>query len=176
MAANYCYALCPMFGLGIDVLAQACTSRLFGVGRSIAFGGAAGLVATAIFTRWTAPPQDLADAVATWLVELITFLMLAFNFWMFLNLNITSLRIRILRELSSEGSGLTLSALRERYSSDEILGRRLARLERSKQMVRIDDRWHLRSPTLVLLVAIMECLRFMALPERARCERSGAHV
>jgi hypothetical protein len=67
----------------------------------------------------------------TWLLGGATFLALAFGFWTFLNLNITSMRIRILRELLRAGGCMALSDMAEIYTPAERLRRRLERLEKA---------------------------------------------
>jgi len=65
-------------------------------------------------------------------------------------------------------SGISRGDLLGRYSSEEFLRRRLARLANARQMSCIDGQWRLESPTLLLLAQTMGALRVLALPAHAR--------
>jgi len=128
-----------------------------------------GLLATAaalIIGLW--PVSISLESAAVAATILATYLALAFGYWTFLNLNITSLRIRILREILRCPSGISRGDLLERYSSEEFLRHRLARLANARQMICRDGRWRLESPTLLLLARTMAALRVLALPAHAR--------
>ena len=79
-------------------------------------------------------------------------LTLSFCFWTFLNLNITSLRIRVIRELLQAGGAIAVVELLASYSDAERLQRRLARLLNGRQIELVDGNWRLRS-SLILIIA-----------------------
>jgi hypothetical protein len=81
-----------------------------------------------------------------------TYLTLSFCFWTFLNLNITSLRIRVIRELLQAGGAIAVVELLASYSDAERLQRRLARLMNGRQIELVDGNWRLRS-SLILIIA-----------------------
>jgi hypothetical protein len=81
-----------------------------------------------------------------------TYLTLSFCFWTFLNLNITSLRIRVIRELLQAGGAIAVVELLASYSDAERLQRRLARLLNGRQIELVDGNWRLRS-SLILIIA-----------------------
>jgi hypothetical protein len=94
-----------------------------------------------------------------WLTSATTYIALAFGFWAFLNLNMTSLRIRMLREMLHAKRNMTRAELLDRYSPDEFLRRRLARLERSGQLMIKDGGYSLRSRNLLYASYCVNFLR-----------------
>lgn len=160
--------LAPVAGLAADVFAQiACARILRRPGLSIVVGALFGLIITVLFTALNLTTTGIA-LVADWAVPILTYFALAFGYWAFLNLNITSLRIRMLREMLQSSGAISRSELTARYSADEFLRRRLERLEASRQMSCRDGRWRLESRTLLMLARTMEALRALVLPASAR--------
>jgi len=155
-------------GLAANVFAQiACARILRRLGLSIVAGALCGLLVTALCTALDSTSAGIALA-ADWAVAILTYFALAFGYWAFLNLNITSLRIRILREILQSSGGVSRDELTARYSADEFLRRRLERLETGRQMSCRDGRWRLESRTLLVLARTMEALRALVLPASAR--------
>jgi hypothetical protein len=98
-------------------------------------------------------------------VNLVIASALGFCYWNFLNLNITSLRIRILREmLQMDGYSMTHVDLRSRYGESEMLDRRLQRLLTAKQIQYKNGRYTLQSTPLLWLANILRQLRRIIIP------------
>jgi hypothetical protein len=151
----------PLAGLGADVAIQIAVARASGrIGTSIVSGALTGAVAT------TAVLVANRSGIAAGAVAIVTFLALAFCFWTFLNLNVTSLRIRILREVLHAGGSVSAAQLAAQYSDDEFLSRRLARLEAAKQLSFVGGRWRLESRVLLILARTMDAARFIVLPRQ----------
>lgn len=94
----------------------------------------------------------------------VSYLALSFCFWAFLNLNITSLRIRILRELLKESQGLKTDVLLQYYSPNELIKKRILRLEALGQIRRKNGKWVLHSRKLLVLVWVTSLLRNLITP------------
>jgi len=165
MSTDWVVTSASVIGLGADVIAQ-CTfahaSRR--TNQSIAFGVLCGLIVT-IGVLWETTTLTL-EAAPAWLMVLLTYAALSFGFWAFLNLNLTSLRIRIIREMLHMEGGISRDDLMRRYSPEEFLRRRLERLEHSsKQLTRLESgRWGLRSRTLLSVAQIMGVARVIVMP------------
>jgi len=161
LTAAWLTATAPLTGLIVDVVVQVVVAHASrNIGRSIVAGAAAGCAATAaVLVR-----ADGGGAIGV--AVMVTYLALAFCFWTFLNLNVTSLRIRILRELLAAGGSISLGELAARYSDDEFLGRRLVRLEAAKQLRFSQGRWYLQSRPLLVLARTMDAARFVILPSQ----------
>ncbi len=170
MSHAWLLSLSPIVGLAVDVGVQITVAHLTRrIGVSIVGGTLAGLAA-AILAGAISFPQvaDLAEALGVWTFVVVAYLALSFDYWVFLNLNITSLRIRILRELLRHGRGISRSNLTDEYSLEEILHRRLQRLEHGGQLAYADGRWRLRSAKLLALHRTLKFLRAIILPSNAR--------
>lgn len=143
----------PVLALGINCAVYLGLRRAFGapVGVSIVGGLGAGLAVVVAVALDTILYPNI-DAVESLVCQIGTYLALSFCFWAFLNLNITSLRIRVVRHLVQHGGATAVADLLKSYSDVERLQRRLARLANAGQIEEIDGRWRLRS-SLTLIVA-----------------------
>jgi hypothetical protein len=143
----------PVLALGVNCAAYLALRRAFGtpVGVSIAGGLGVGLAAILMIAVDSIFYADI-DPVESLVCEIGTYIALSFCFWAFLNLNITSLRIRVMRHLLQHGGATAVADLLTSYSDLERLQRRLARLAIAGQIEEVDGRWRLRS-SLTLMVA-----------------------
>jgi hypothetical protein len=91
--------------------------------------------------------------------QLGTYVALSFCFWAFLNLNLTSIRVRLLRHLLQVGGTAAISDLLKAYSDSERLQRRLVRLRNGGQIELVDGNWHLRSPLLLIVARCIGLIR-----------------
>jgi hypothetical protein len=161
MSAEWAISLAPLFGLCCDVAAQiVCAHVLRKTGLSIIAGAAVGLIATAAVLAGSSASS------AEWIGGLVTYLALAFGYWAFVNLNITSLRIRMLREILNSSDGISQADLVAEYSPEEFLRRRLARLKNAGQLSYDGDRWRLESGNLLVLARTLDAFRAVLLPAR----------
>ena len=168
MNGPWTIASAPLAGLALTVLTQIVVVHLSRgkVGASIIIAIFCGLAATlaAIALGRAKSPGATGGFVDTWLLGGATYLALAFGFWTFLNLNITSLRIRILRELLRAGGSIALSEMPMLYTGAERLRRRLKRLENGGQIMRQDGRWRIKSWQVLAIARCVEALRSLVLP------------
>ena len=117
--------------------------RRSGPAHALVCGFLLGLFVMAVIVAASVPAAiSTGDLAGLWVTLGLTYVALAFGFWAFLNLNMTSLRIRMLRELLHSERGMARAELLGRYSPEEFLRRRIARLERSGDLALI--RWALQ--------------------------------
>ena len=170
MDGQWTIAIAPLAGLALTLLAQITVVHVSRrkVGASIIIGIFCGLAVTlAVIALGRAETSGATDGfVDTWLLGAATYLALAFGFWAFLNLNITSMRIRILRELLRAGGHMALSDMAVFYTPAERLRRRLERLERGGQIMCEDGRWRLRSWQVLAIARCVGAWRNFILPCR----------
>lgn len=147
--------LLPLLTLSINVAFQLLVVHLsHRIGLSIITGLAAGFIINLIVLFM------VSANIENICIDLLSYLALSFSYWTFLNLNITALRIRVLRELLKENkTGLTTETLLQRYSSKELINRRLDRLKQWGHIIKIDGQWILQSNKLLFLVYTMVLLR-----------------
>jgi hypothetical protein len=94
------------------------------IGFLVGFAGAWAVTGGALATMQIAR----ADALALLSLNSLGYLALAFGYFNFVNLNITSLRIRVLHEMREAGGALSRSDLLAHYDSDQMINLRLQRL------------------------------------------------
>jgi hypothetical protein len=127
---------------------------------SILSGLTAGLAAF-----WYIVPEGILNA-SVW-ASLCSYLALSFCYWAFINLNLTSLRIRLVRELLKEkGYALSTDKIMQRYSPQELVDRRIERLEKSNQIKRSGDKWILLSKKLMFIILTITVLRKLIMPQK----------
>ncbi len=172
MDGQWTIASAPLAGLALVVLIQIVIVHVSRgkVGTSIVIAILGGLAVTlAVIALGRAETSRAPDGfVDTWLLGVATYLALAFGFWAFLNLNITSMRIRILRELLRAGGSIALSDMPVLYTAPERLRRRLERLEKGGQIMCKDGRWLLSSWQVLAVARCIGALRTFILPRRDR--------
>lgn len=140
-------ALIPVAGLLVDVVGQVVLSRLpLRIGhvrrQFLAFG--LGLVSVLVLTLIARPQRGAGwlDEVSALAVSGLTYAFFGFVFFNALNANLSSLRVRLLKELQArEPEGLPASVLLERYGAEEILSARISRLAAGGQLVQRGDRY-----------------------------------
>ena len=172
MDEQWTITIAPLAGLVFAVLTQIMVVHVSmgKVGASIMIGILGGLVATlaVIALGCAETPHATGGFIDTWLLGVATYLALAFGFWAFLNLNITSMRIRILRELRRAGGHMAFSDMAVFYTQAERLRRRLQRLKKAGQIKRKDGRWVLRFWHVLVVARCVEALRSFLFPGRHR--------
>jgi hypothetical protein len=112
--------------------------------------------------------KELSDLIALSIANLTVYLLVAFSYFAFINLGVSSLRVRLLDELDRSAEGLSMSEILERYNSREIIKNRVGKLEKIGQLIRIDDRYFVGRSTALLMVKILELLKFIVLGRKPR--------
>ena len=162
----------PLFGLAAYCVTHVLVCRLVahrgryfplwvgflaGLGGSLLLGVAASVLASD-------PP---ADGAALQGLNLLTYLALAFGYFNFINLNIASLRIRMVEELLEAGGSMSRQELLACYNSNEVASVRLARLLRGGHLREEQGRYYSGKALKFLLVAkIFDGLRWCILGRR----------
>ncbi len=166
-------AVAPTVGLAVDVVAHLAATWLSPI-RNLyyrllfgAFWGAATtVVLTADATRlWSNPGVEAAAYV---LFNLGTFVILSFGYFNFVQMNVSSLRLRIANELFDNPQGVSLESLLDRYGAREIVDQRLARLARGRQIERRGDRYVSRFSVVLLIATAMDRTKRMVLRRSIR--------
>jgi hypothetical protein len=167
---DWLVTLSPIFGLAVNVgLQLALVHSTHRIGLSIIGGACGGLVAALIDATVNLPSHtSMSGTLAVWSFVVLAYLALAFDYWVFLNLNITSLRIRTLRDLLNHNGGISRADLMAQYSLEEVLHRRLLRLEHGKQIVFSDGKWKLISGKLMIFHYLLATMRAVIMPSRAK--------
>ena len=161
--------LVPLAGLAVDVLVHLLLARILPGGahvriQFIAFG--VGMLATvlilgAVLWRY---PFHAVDRVGYLCLNAIIFACLGFGLFNVINANVSSLRVRMLKEyLALDPTPVPDAAILQRYPAREILAARLARLEAGGQIYRVDGRYHAHTGGVVLIGRFFAALRGLLL-------------
>ncbi len=174
MAGTYPWpVLAPVAGLAADFLCHVLAAWLGGERRPflcILAGVAGGLLVMAALSVWAL--AGMGVAMADWLAFLafngVTYLALAYGYYNFVQLNITSLRIRILQELLAAEHSLRVDELLEQYGARELVEKRIARLTAGNLIVLKDGRFYGRSSPLLLVARGIHFMKLVVLGKRPR--------
>jgi hypothetical protein len=162
--------LAPLGGLAADLLVQVVLSRLPTGGAhlrnqfvSVAIG--AGVTTLALAALLAQQPLGALDKLGYLLLHLMAYFLYAFCLFNVISANVSSLRVRLLREyLSQHPAPLPDVAVFERYQAREMFGTRLARLQSGGQIRSVAGRHYTRKGFVLLIGWLFERLRSMLLP------------
>lgn len=164
-------AAAPVLGLAVDFAAHTLAARVFSrPAPAILTGIALGFAATAVTTVAGLLQRDAAflDAAALAVFNAVGFLALAYGYFNFVNLNMTSLRIRLLHEFLETDRGLSRSEVLGRYDARELIERRIARLTEQKHAEERDGRFYLRPTVLLPIASTLDLLKWIVLRRKNR--------
>lgn len=173
-------ALSPAIGLAVNCLVHVAISRTCGPAhpyRNIIRAGMAGLfVVIAICGSLTSlATRPRVDATASMLLNVATYTGLAFGYFSFVNLCLTSLRIRILRELRDAGGSLPLVTLQARYDNHVMIGVRLQRLITGGHITERDNTIYPARSLFLTIARLFDFLRWLVLGPRGDAGQRRFH-
>lgn len=149
----------PIFALALNCVGFLVLRRALASSLSASVSGGLGIGLIAIATVALESLRNAEIDHAEWLIcQIGTYLALSFCFWAFLSLNVTSLRVRVMRELLQSGGSAALQDVLAAYSDLERLQRRLTRLKDGRQIELVDGNWRLRSS---LALHVARCIDLM---------------
>jgi hypothetical protein len=173
VAAHALLALAPVLGLAAYCLSHLVACRLVrnrGNYFPLVLGCGCGLtVAVAISLAgllWMR--TTLADGLALAAVNVAAYLALGFGYFNFINLNIASLRIRMIQELAASGSRLPIMRLTGLYNTETVAELRIDRLTRGGHLVERDGRFYSGKRRFLIVARIFDFLRWAILGNRVR--------
>ena len=164
-------AVVPIFALAAIVLLQimmAWTWPNRSPWWSLSIASPIGMVLTVLATIVISIHHPDAEVLSYTMVNCAACIALAFCYFNFVNLNYTSLRIRMLRELLTHENGVSMDELKARYSADVVLDLRLKRLVSSNQLRFDGARYQLGgSRTLLAIGMLIDAIRsLLGFPNR----------
>lgn len=163
----------PVLGLAAYCLSQILIARSI-PGRSpyhsLKFGFMGGLLVVMSVSGWgvaamAISPQDRLGYVV---LNLVTYLALAFGYFNFVNLTVASLRIRLLEEICEAGGAVSAHALKAAYNSHEVVAIRLQRLVQGGHLVEKDGRLHIGKLPFLIVARIFDGLHWFIFGRRGK--------
>ncbi len=173
MYTQWLLALSPIIGFLFNVITQIICARITKKVQIFVFSGLmSGLLVNSIIINLFYDPMNIPLFVKYSFISILTYFSLSFCYWGFLNLNRTSLRIRILREiLDIEENGINKDTLLDIYSPEELIHVRLKRMSDAGKIIKIGNRWKINRPqstNLLILALFLEILRTIIIPKKLR--------
>jgi len=156
--------LAPAVGLAVDVAFHLVVTWMLPLRHlyaRMACGVAAGLVAAVTISLFASTHLDL-QAISTTVFVLfnaVTFAILAFGYLNLVQMNLSSLRLRVANELVDAPDGVPVDELFVKYGSRTIVDARLARLSSGRQIVLRDGRYHHRLSLVYLIAVAMDTMK-----------------
>ena len=138
---------------------------------SLGLGALIGLVTTVVFGLIAVLSQTSAldGPWAVFCMNILCYLALAYGYFHFVNLNLASLRIRLLREIGQAPGGLATDALGERYSAKSVIDARVRRLVEGGHLVKTAGRYYLgKNKSFLLLFEVFEFMKHVVLGRGSR--------
>ena len=118
------------------------------------------VISLVALSSWDASFTDRAALLA---LNLLTYLGLAFGYFSFVNLNIASLRIRMLQELLAAGGSLPGDRLLACYNTDEVILLRIDRLLRGGHLIEAQGRIYSGKRYFLFIGRVFDVLRWIIL-------------
>jgi hypothetical protein len=155
----------PVLGLGAYCIAQIVVARMSpgcSPYHSLKLGFLAGLLMAMVVSGWgvASTALSLQDRIGYVLLNLLTYLALAFGYFNFVNLTVASLRIRLLEEIRESGGALPADALKAAYNSREVVAIRLQRLIQGGHLVEKDGRLYINRLPFLIVARIFDGLHW----------------
>lgn len=161
--------LAPLAGIVVDALAHALLARMIAGGAhvriqflSFALGlsAVAGLLACLLWSH----PFSTPDRIGYLLLYFMVYACLGFGLFNVINANVSSLRVRMLKEYHAvDPEPLTDAAMFARYPAEEILTARLERLVTGGQIRLEGGRYFHCEGGVALIAGLFSCLRRLLL-------------
>ena len=148
----------PVLGQAVGVPAQIVFHLIFPQ-KPIVLSYAAGFLCGAITSLLTLSASGKSVGLPDVVVCLLTFGGLNYCYANFVNLNFTSLRIRLLKELLDFGGTESVAEIARKYGSRAILRRRIERLVEWGQLEQAGDRYRAKEGSFLRLAFLFTFLK-----------------
>lgn len=168
----------PILGLIINAFVQTFTFRYMKrirLLKSVFIGFAVGLFSIVLMEMgvwYEILDVSRIDILFILIANMITYSLLGYCYFHFINLGETARRIRILRELYEHKEGLSMSEILERYNAKEILENRMNRLVNKGQIFLKNGRYYIGNRTMLLIANIIYALKRIILGNRTQMQRN----
>ncbi len=180
MLSSYAFlSMAPALGLALYCVSHVVVSRLApqrGCYYPLFVGFGIGLIGTLATNAGVLlyMQAGLADALALSMMNLAAYLAFAFGYFNFINLNVASLRIRMLQELMESGGTMPAAAFAACYKTEDVIDLRIDRLVRGGHLIEEQGRFYSGKKRFLVVGRIFDFLRFAILGSHPPGERSPA--
>jgi hypothetical protein len=163
----------PIVGLTVDLVAHVLACGLMRgrrPGTCLLVGFVLGLTATVVLSLGVLAGlnRDGGDSAALLLFNAAIFLALAYGYFHFVNLNVSSIRLGILRDLLGAEQGRTEEEILRPFDATKLVEGRLARLVQYQAIVEREGRYFSRPSVLLFIARGIALLKRVVLGRHAR--------
>jgi hypothetical protein len=171
MFFDYLSVFIPLVCLLINIITQVCSLRIIkklGLLKAEFLGFTIGFLILVILEFYILLNSSfpIGQFIGIFFVDALTYTLLGYGFFHFVNLGETARRIRILRELYESSNGLTMQELLNKYNTKEIIDKRITRLISNGQIVLKDNKYFIANPTMLLIARIIVFMKETFLTSR----------
>jgi hypothetical protein len=157
-------AIAPVLGLATGCVAHLLVSRMVrkrGHYFPLLVGCGCGLIATLVTSVAALVAMDAGalDFLALVSMNVVAYLAFSFGYFNFINLNIASLRIRMLQELAESGGEMPVGALTSLYSTEDVIAVRINRLLSGGHLIERQGRFYSGKRQFLIVGRIFDLLR-----------------
>jgi len=161
-------AISPLLGLASYCFSHVLVSRMVrnrGHYFPLLVGCGCGLAATLLVSAvaLVLMQRTLLDSLALLVMNLVAYLAFSFGYFNFINLNIASLRIRMVQELADSGGQMPVEALMNLYNIEEVIALRIDRLVAGGHLVERQGRLYSGKRRFLVVGRIFDFLRLVIL-------------
>lgn len=173
--------LAPVLALATNCSAHVAVARISGNSgpyRAIVRAAIVGLFVVVTLTlvgcsRLTLPSRDV---VAYLVLNIVAYLALSFDYFSFVNLGLTSLRIRMLREIQAAGGSLAGERLGRLYDDRGLTNLRIDRLVSGRHLVLQDGRLYSQKGVFLAIAMLFDWLRWFVVGPRDHQGRGSQYM
>ena len=155
--------LAPLVALIVNSMIQllGVRYRIFGYVKSVFSGFLLGFIILIIIQSFCYLNGELShhEYAGLILVNILIYGFMSLCYFAYMNLGVTSLRIRMLKELSDSPKGLIKEEILQRYNSRKIISVRIERLMQKNQIRYENERYVLSKKMLFLIARFLESTR-----------------
>ena len=158
-------ALAPLIGLLLNALLFLLLARILPGDRplvTVVFAFIFGLISQILLTHLAlhAQTSEVLVYLAYSTSNFLTYVSLGFGFFVFVNLNIASIRLRVLREILESGTQrVTIDTLLSLYDAKEMVQSRITRLVQGGHLVERKGRYYTGKLIFLIIARIMDFLK-----------------
>ncbi|MBW1742169.1 MAG: hypothetical protein JRJ47_01905 [Deltaproteobacteria bacterium] len=113
---------------------------------------------------------DLVECAGQVTLSTITYVVLGYGYFHFINLGETARRVRILRELWESQDGLSVDELLMRYNASKIFGIRLQRMINNEQIQLRNGRYYIKKPVMLCMAKAVVMMKLILLKKRGELQ------
>lgn len=171
MIVSLLLVIIPIIGLALNVIVQVLSFRFIArltLLKSIVLGFISGLSMLFVSEIYLFKIFFIKDFLYLFIVNLITYISLAYCYFHFINLGETGRRIRILREIHDSQNGLSINEILKHYNAQDIVEMRISRLVNNGQIICRDNRYYIGKPIMLLITKTIIGIKLILLHNKSK--------